>query len=122
MVHSLLGVEINAVEMVFCLPSDKLARLVYPVHLAKGTKKFQLKQLQSLLGHLVFTCRVIPMGRTFCRHLYWAMKGMAAPHHYAGITRPMHDDLEVWLFFLQYNGRSCWHVAEISNDPFSFPA
>lgn len=64
-----LGLEIDMVPMVFCLPSDKLARLLSLVPLLKGAKKLQFKQLQSLLGPLVFACRIFPMGRALCRCL-----------------------------------------------------
>lgn len=73
--------------MVFRLPREKLTRLLSLVRLAKGAKKLQLKQLQLLLGHLVFACRVIRMGRAFCRRLSWATKGVTAPHHYVLITK-----------------------------------
>lgn len=115
-VLSFLGIEIDTVAMVFRLPSDKLSRLLSLVRLAKGAKKLQLKQLQSLLGHLVFACRVIRMGRAFCRRLSWATKGITAPHHYVRITKPMRDDLGIWLSFLQtYNGQSCWLREEVPN-------
>lgn len=68
-VLSFLGIEIYTAWMVSCLLGDKLARLLSLVRLALDTRKIQLQQLQSLLGHLVSVCRVMPMGRAFSRHL-----------------------------------------------------
>lgn len=48
-----------------------------------------MEQLQSLLGQLVFNFRVTRMVLAFCRHLAWATKGVAVPHHYIRITKPM---------------------------------
>ncbi|XP_075203963.1 uncharacterized protein LOC142310334 isoform X1 [Anomaloglossus baeobatrachus] len=62
-----LGIELDSVQMVFRLPPDKISKLLGLVKGFLAVSKVTLKQMQSLLGMLVFACRVMPMGRVFSR-------------------------------------------------------
>ncbi|KAM3934863.1 uncharacterized protein RB166_002258 [Leptodactylus fuscus] len=89
------------------LPSDKLVSLRREVRVACQRKKLMLRELQSLLGKLNFGCRILPMGRIFCRRLAAATCGVSIPHHYVRLGRDLRNDLAVWDSFLgNYNGRS----------------
>ncbi|KAM3936678.1 uncharacterized protein RB166_018784 [Leptodactylus fuscus] len=89
------------------LPEDKLLALRREVDCAAGLRKITLRDLQSLLGKLNFACRIMPMGRVFCRRLAGATSGVSSPRHFLRLTRDHRDDLEVWARFLRdYNGRS----------------
>lgn len=80
-----------------------------PFSFALGSNKIRLRSLQSLLGKLNFACRIMPMGRIFCRHLASATSGVKAPHHFVRLSKAHKDDLRVWqLFLAQFNGRSLW--------------
>lgn len=71
--------------------------------------KVKLWDLQSLLGKLNFACRIMPMGRVFCKRLAAATAGVSALHHFVHIGRDHREDLQVQEVFLeQYNGRSFW--------------
>ncbi|XP_075694193.1 uncharacterized protein LOC142660963 isoform X2 [Rhinoderma darwinii] len=94
-VLSFLGIEIDSERMIFRLPDDKLARLVTQVDQVMGSKKVTLKQLQSLMGLLVFACRIIPMGRVFSRRLSLATRGISKPNHFIRVTSWMKKDLFV---------------------------
>ncbi|KAM3936010.1 uncharacterized protein RB166_003095 [Leptodactylus fuscus] len=89
------------------LPEDKLVSLRTEVGRACRLRKIMLRDLQSLLGKLNFACRIMPMGRVFCRRLAGATAGVSSPRHFIRLTRDHRDDLEVWASFLElYNGRS----------------
>lgn len=102
-----LGIVIDSVRMECRLPEDKVQDLRLVVHKAKGSHKIRLRDLQSLLGKLNFACRVIPMGRVFCRRLALATAGIRLPSHFVRLSAALREDLGVWARFLeQYNGRS----------------
>ncbi|KAM3936556.1 uncharacterized protein RB166_007084 [Leptodactylus fuscus] len=119
-VLSFLGIELDSNAMVFRLPVDKLDRLADLLRGFLAVSKVTLKQMQSLLGLLVFTCRVMPMGRVFSRRLSLSTKGVSSPYHRIRLTRSLKADLSVWLSFLeQYNGRTCVRSVEVSNQDIS---
>ncbi|KAM3924714.1 uncharacterized protein RB166_008052 [Leptodactylus fuscus] len=97
------------------LPEDKLVQLRREVQGACGRKKLRLQELQSLLGKLNFACRILAMGRVFCRRLAAATGGVRAPHHYVRLGRELRGDLKVWDRFLaSYNGRSLMLEAAVT--------
>lgn len=115
-VLSFLGIEIDSVNMVFRLPEDKLAKILDMVNGFCSVKKVTLRQMQSLLGLLVFACRIMPMGRVFSRRLSLATRGVAGPGHHIRLTRPLKADLGVWReFLMSYNGRTCCQEPEVSS-------
>lgn len=66
-----------------------------------------LKELQSLIGLLNFTCSVIVPGQTFLRRLINLMVGIKRPRYFIRLNRETISDLQLWLTFLEaYNGRS----------------
>ncbi|KAM4748862.1 uncharacterized protein WCC33_006262 [Rhinophrynus dorsalis] len=115
-VISFLGIEIDSAAMVFRLPQDKLSALIALVRRVRSAKKVTLLQMQSLIGHLVFACRVMPMGRAFCRRLSLATKGVKAPYHYIRVGAGLKADLAIWEQFLaEYNGQTCWQSAALDS-------
>lgn len=68
-------------------------------------KKCTLRQLQSLLGLLQFTCKVIVTGRAFLQSLYHLTVGCSKPYHKIRLTKNVKKDLLIWLQFLEhFNG------------------
>lgn len=107
-----LGITIDSELMEFRLPQEKLFRICGEITRMLSVKKVTLRELQSLLGMLVFACRVIPVGRIFSRRLYMVTKGMVSPFSHIRLTRYLKDDLLVWLSFLQsFNGRAVWQTS-----------
>lgn len=103
---SFLGIEIDSVRMVFRLLEDKLRTLLDLVDSFCAGWKVTLHQMQSLLGLLVFACRMMPMGRVFSHHL-----SVSHPEHRIRLTRPLRADLCKWREFLHsYNGSCGIHV------------
>lgn len=111
-----LGIVIDTGMMECRLPEDKVRDLADSVRQVRTSKKVQLRQVQSLLGKLNFACRVIPMGRVFCRRLAQSTAGVSSPHHFIRLPSGVKEDLGVWETFLgRYNGRSFWMDDAVSN-------
>lgn len=111
-----LGIELDSMQMECHLPLVKLSDLRRLVQEALVKTKITLRLLQSLLGKLNFACRIIPMGRIFCRRLAQATAGVRQPHYLIRLRREHREDLRVWDTFLEeYNGRSLWMAEGVSN-------
>ena len=104
---SFAGIELDSLAFEARLPADKLQKCVGLITEFLGRKKVTLKELQSLIGLLNFTCSVIVPGRAFLRRLIDLTRGLSKPHHYVRLCRRVKDDLRVWLSFLSsFNGKS----------------
>nr|XP_034965330.1 uncharacterized protein LOC118082278 isoform X1 [Zootoca vivipara] len=104
-----LGIELDTVAQTSRLPSEKLTALKRTITDTLPLKKVTLKQIQSLLGHLNFACRVISPGRPFCSRLARLSAGLRASHHRVRLNKGVKSDLRVWLQFLEkFNGISLW--------------
>lgn len=66
-VLSFLGIVIDTEKMECRLSEDKVRDLRVVVDRALRSPKIRLPNLQSLLEKLNFACRIMPMGRIFCR-------------------------------------------------------
>ncbi|XP_063797403.1 uncharacterized protein LOC134958620 [Pseudophryne corroboree] len=113
---SFLGIEIDTVAGSCHLPQAKVAKLREVICQFVMSRKVTLRQAQSLLGLLNFACRVIPMGRVFCRKLERATAGCARPHHFIRLSSEIKRDLAVWASFLEdFNGVRIWLAPTIDN-------
>lgn len=107
-----LGIEIDTACILFRLPQVKLEKLSLCLWTFLSARKVMLKQMQSLLGLLVFTCRVMPMGR----RLLLAIKGVRLSGHQIRLTSFLKVGLRVWLEFLnKYNGHTCFRQLRCDN-------
>ena len=89
------------------LPNEKLKKCYRLLHDFYKRRKVTLKELQSLLGLLNFTCSVVVPGRAFLRRMIDLTKGARRPHHHIRLTKEVKHDIAVWLTFLgQFNGRT----------------
>lgn len=115
-----LGISINSVTMEFSLPFEKIVRINTLLDKIIACKKTTLKELQSLLGLLVFTARVIPMGRVFTKRLYKATCGKKSPYAHIRITKSMREDLNLWSQFLKkFNGHCIWQDDFVSSSSYN---
>lgn len=78
---SYLGIELDTGEGYCHLPRDKVDKLLGQIYDCLPRERTRLKGVQSLLGSFNFACRIIPMGRVFCRKLERATAGVVSPHH-----------------------------------------
>ena len=97
---TLHGIEVDTVNQTLALPPDKVASLRQKlINLAKR-KKTTLKEMQSLMGSLNFTCRVIAPGCAFLRRLIDLTRGKTRANHRIRITVEARKDMSAWLEFL----------------------
>ena len=103
---SFAGIELDTLKMEARLPPDKLVKTLIEDFF--GRKKVILKEMQSLIGILNFTCSVIVPGRTFLHRLINLTVGIRRPRYFIRLPREVKADLRIqWLEFLQcYNGKS----------------
>lgn len=101
------GITLDSIKMEARLPEDKLRKCRMLLSAFHKRRKVTLRELQSLLGLLNFTCSVILPGRAFLRRLIDLTKGVQRPHHRIRLTKACRQDLLVWLTFLnEFNGRT----------------
>ncbi|WAR30537.1 hypothetical protein MAR_033079, partial [Mya arenaria] len=99
------GILVDTTSLTAKLPADKVSLLRDLLKSFKHRKKVTLKELQSLLGHLNFACKVIKPGRCFLRRLYDLTIGVIKPHHHIRMTSETRADLALWHAYLDnYNG------------------
>ena len=104
---SVHGIEIDTVCMEARLPADKIEKLGFLLTKYRYRKKIRLVELQSILGHLNFACKVIKPGRCFLRRLYDLTCGKIKKHHYVKLNAEVRADLALWSTFLNdYNGKT----------------
>lgn len=104
-----LGIKLDTLAQTSRLPTEKLVALEELIEQTLPLRKVTLRQIQSLLGHLNFACRVVSPGRPFCGRLGKLAAGLRLPHHRVRLSKAVKSDLQVWLQFLDgYNGFSLW--------------
>lgn len=109
-----LGIELDSVEQCSRLPPDKLSKLRDLLSRSVIAKKLTLRELQVIVGHLNFACRVIAPGRAFLRCLCDAMAGLFSPHHRIRVNASMREDMVMWQQFLDdFNGTSFWRDSQL---------
>ncbi|KAJ1188807.1 hypothetical protein NDU88_005564 [Pleurodeles waltl] len=86
---------------------EKVQQLISMLEEAVKKTKLELRQAQALLGHLNYACKVVRVGRAFCRRLGFAVWGAILPHHHIRLKAHFREDLRMWIGFLQeFNGVS----------------
>ena len=98
-----LGMLLDTVRQVVCIPSDKLIKAANWVNyfLNKKNRKATIQEFQKLCGILNFLCRGIVPSRAFLRRLYvFEGKPDLKPYHHVKITEEHRRDLEIWKAFL----------------------
>ena len=106
-VLSFAGIELDTTKMEAWLPCDKLTKCRSPIHHFLHRKKVTLKELQSLIGLLNFTCSVMEPGGTFLPCLINLTVGIKRPRYFLRLNRKTRSDLQLWVIVLEsYNGGS----------------
>ena len=101
------GIELDTDKMEACLPEEKLRKCVTLIYEFIKCKKVSLKEIQSLISLLNFTCSVVIPGRTFLRRMINLTVGFNRPTHLVRLTRIVKDYFKLWLEFLtHFNGKS----------------
>jgi len=103
------GITLDSVRMEARLPEEKLQKCpnLLTDFLSRRSVRLILKELQSLIGLLNFTCLVVVPGRAFLRRLIDLTKVITKPRYHICISRGAKQDLTMWLQFLtEFNGKS----------------
>ena len=101
------GITLDSVNGEARLPVEKLQKCRMLLHNFYKRRTVRLKELQSLIGLLNFTCQVIVPGRAFLRRLIDLTKGVRQPHHHIRLCKGLKQDLLLWIRFLdEFNGKS----------------
>ena len=112
-----LGITLNVPHFMAQLPSDKLENCRALITQATQSKGITLRNLQSILGHLNFACRVVVPGRAFLRRAYALTHKVDKPFHHIKMTKEVKDDFLLWLDFLQsYNGKTFFRLDAVHTD------
>lgn len=99
------GILLDTSTLIASLPNDKIVSLRTLLKKYQNRRKIRLKELQSILGHLNFACKVIKPGRCFLRRLYDLTSGKYLSHHFIKLNKDCRADLKLWSTFLhKYNG------------------
>ena len=85
------GIELDTDKMEARLPEEKLRKCVTLIYEFLKRKKVSLKEMQSLIGLLNFTCSVVIPGRTFPRRIINLTVGVNRPTHLIRLTRIVKD-------------------------------
>ena len=101
------GITLDSVRQEARLPEEKLHKCRAMLHDFQARRSVCLKELQSLIGLLNFTCQVVVPGRAFLRRMIDLAIGVKKPHHHIHLSSGAKSDLMLWLRFLEdFNGRS----------------
>ena len=105
-----LGLMIDTINQIVCVPVDKVDRVVKLINsvLTNRSRKVTLNQLQKICGFLNFLGRCVIPGRAFTRRLYaYTVNDKLKPHHHIRVNAELRGDLMMWLTFLQHPNIFC---------------
>ena len=89
------------------LPMEKLDKCTTELQKYLSHSKITLRDLQSIVGLLNFTCAVVTPGRAFLRRMIDLTMTVRKPFHFIRLTQEVKQDMCTWLSFLsEFNGRS----------------
>ena len=89
------GITLDSVRMDLRLPEEKLQKCRNLLTDFLSRRSVCLKELQSLIGLLNFSCLVVVPARSFLRRLIDLTKGITKPHYHIRISRGAKQDLTV---------------------------
>ena len=99
-----LGLLIDTVNQLICIPADKIDRALDMIEyfLNKRNQKVTVLQIQKLAGFLNFVCKAVVPGRAFVRRLYGLIvsEDKLMQHHHVRVSEEVRLDLEIWRTFL----------------------
>lgn len=102
-----LGIEVDTVAWVTRLPAEKIDE--YRTELARWRTRVSArrKDVESLLGKLLYACRVVVPGRAFVAGLIHSLHGAQQPHQRVSLSAVARADVEWWCANLAvWNGCS----------------
>ena len=101
---TILGIELDSVNQVACLPEDKLLALRELIHSWMPRRWCRKRELESLIGHLHHAAKVVWPGRAFLRRFIDLLCCFRHKDHPVRINQEFRLDLQWWQQFL-----ASWH-------------
>ena len=106
-VLNFLGIEIDNIKQELRLPTEKLQRLLRMVDEWENQKACTRRELESLIGTLQHTCKVIRPGRSFLRGVISLLSITKQPH------AEFRSDIRWWKAFAAvWNGAAILTIPE----------
>ena len=102
-----MGVILDSEKMEARVPPDKVERIRTSLAFFQRRKSCTLRELQSLIVTLNFTCKVIPPGRPFLQGIIALTQKVSKAHHHISLSSGFFKDLHMWKEFIsEWNGAS----------------
>ncbi len=109
-----LGITLDSNLMQASLPSEELNCIREVMRNAKKSASFSKRDLLSLLGHLNFAMRIIPLGRSFIARLLDLSKSVKDLNDIVTLDDGCRSDLRFWsLLLINWNGISFFYYDEL---------
>ena len=107
---NILGIVFNSKSRMCTLPSKKIDKYLGRIQLLRQNKSCTIKELEIIIGNLVFASWVIPFGRSFISHISFFLNRKSKNKN---ITLDKYGlaACEVWSILLKQNRG----FAELSN-------
>ena len=106
-VLTFLGITIDTLQCQLRLPADKLQRLLDDVSAWLSKRACTRRELESLIGTLQHTCKVIHPGRSFLRRIITLLSVAKRKNHHIRLNAAFRSDMMWWkTFAAQWNGTS----------------
>ena len=100
-----MGITIDTLQGQLHLPEDKLQRLLLLVSEWLPCKACTRRELESLIGSLQHTCKVVRPGRSYLRWAIDLLSIAKRPHHHIRLNHEFRSDLMWWkVFSAHWNG------------------
>ena len=104
-----LGIKLDSMAQVACLPEDKLCALQELIHSWRTRCWCTRRQLESLIDHLHHAAKVLWPGRKFLRRMIDLLRCFRKRDHPIRLNMEFHLDLQWWFRFLSsWNGTAFW--------------
>jgi hypothetical protein len=92
------------------MSQERLDEVIKEMQFWQDRKVRSKRKLLSLLGKLVFLCRVVQPGRIFLRRLFAAASRVCSLHHRVCLSSDSCADIRWWLSFVQvWNHKSVFY-------------
>lgn len=105
-----LGIQLDTRRMMAQLPQDKVVKAVNKIDSLLKCSSCRLKEMQSLIGTLNYSCYILPHGKAFYRRLVDSIVQKSRDRvSMIKVNYECKQDLQVWkVFLLSFNEISLW--------------
>ena len=105
-----LGIIIDSKKMELRMSEERLADILEELFKWKNRKRGTKRELLSLLGKLIFVCRIIQPGRIFLCRLFQLASSLKFLHHRTRLNIEARHDVDWWISFLEsWNKKSLFY-------------